>query len=223
MVCAGWRRIRCTAARAAAAGSTQVISDLVAGIYTVTISWIPDPSVTIPANSPQMFRLVVGGNSTGIPPGPFAIGNGITGNWYDPAQSGHGFSLEVLPGGTLLAAWFVFAPNSGRDWIVAVGPISGNTATLDAYRTDGPGGLFRRAMSRPPCNSSRGGPSRLHSTIATVVRLLGNQPSPVTRRVHYQSHVRPCRMGCIVRKCIRSGVAVSFPSPAGGKRGQEGG
>jgi hypothetical protein len=83
---------------------------------------------------------VIGGNSTGT--SPFGIGNGITGNWYDPDQSGHGFSLEVLPGGTLLAEWFVFAPNGGRDWIIAAGQINGNAATLNAFRTDGAGGLF---------------------------------------------------------------------------------
>lgn len=127
--------------------ASQVISGLPAGTYTVAISWIPDPDslaypadVYVPANSPQTFQLLIGGNSTGT--SPFAIGNGITGNWYDPDESGHGFSLEVLPGGTLLAEWFVFAPGGGRDWIVATGPINGNTATLNAFRTDGPGGLF---------------------------------------------------------------------------------
>lgn len=124
--------------------AAQPISGLPAGTYTVTINWIWDPSyvVNAAANSPQTFQLVIGGNSSGVPSAPFAIGNGITGNWYDPEQSGHGFSLEVLPGGTLLAEWFMFSPTGSRDWIVATGPINGNSATLDAFRTDGPGGLF---------------------------------------------------------------------------------
>ncbi len=124
--------------------AAQVISGLPAGTYAVTINWIWDPSfvANAVANSPQTFQLVIGGDSTGTTPESFAIGNGITGNWYDPDESGHGFSLEVLPGGTLLAEWFVFAPDGGHDWIVATGPISGNTATLDAFRTDGAGGLF---------------------------------------------------------------------------------
>jgi hypothetical protein len=122
--------------------ASQVISGLPAGTYTVSINWIPDPGPTVSsaANSPQTFQLVIGGNSTGT--SPFGIGNGITGNWYDPDESGHGFSLEVLPGGTLLAEWFVYAPGGGHDWILATGPIDGNTATLNAFRTDGPGGLF---------------------------------------------------------------------------------
>ncbi|HKE48568.1 MAG TPA: zinc metalloprotease [Rhodanobacteraceae bacterium] len=72
----------------------------------------------------------------------FAIGPGMTGNWYDPAQSGHGFSIEVLPGNQMLAEWFVFAPDSGPLWIIATGPITGDTAVLQAYRTVGTGARF---------------------------------------------------------------------------------
>ncbi|MCE7951509.1 MAG: hypothetical protein DYH18_10465 [Xanthomonadales bacterium PRO7] len=124
--------------------AAQDIDGLPAGTYTVSVNWIPDPDplVNTAANSPQTFQLVVGGNSTGEPPESFVIGNGITGNWYNPDQSGHGFSLEVLPGGTLLAEWFVFSPTGSRDWIAASGPINGNTATLNAFRTDGSGGQF---------------------------------------------------------------------------------
>lgn len=75
-------------------------------------------------------------------PPPFAIGPGITGNWYDPAESGHGFGIEVLPGNQMLAEWYVFGPNGGRDWIVGVGPITGNTAVLTAFQSAGNGGRF---------------------------------------------------------------------------------
>ncbi|MBS0557567.1 MAG: hypothetical protein JSR27_09180 [Proteobacteria bacterium] len=71
-----------------------------------------------------------------------AITPGFTGNWYDPSQSGHGFSLEVLPGNFLLADWFVFAPNGGQVWLVATGPITGNAAVLQAFYPAGPGGRF---------------------------------------------------------------------------------
>jgi hypothetical protein len=72
----------------------------------------------------------------------FAIGPGITGNWYDTRQSGHGFSIEVLPGNELIAEWYVFAPNGGQSWIVANGPITGNTAVLQGYQPVGPGARF---------------------------------------------------------------------------------
>ncbi|MGA9420740.1 MAG: hypothetical protein WBW61_00120, partial [Rhodanobacteraceae bacterium] len=72
----------------------------------------------------------------------FQISAGITGSWFDPAQSGHGFSIEVLPGNVMLLYWYVFAPNGGQAWITAVGPINGNTAVLDASMTLGSGGRF---------------------------------------------------------------------------------
>ena len=73
---------------------------------------------------------------------PFAIGPGITGNWYNAAENGHGFSLEVLPGNQLLAQWYVYAPDGGADWIVASGPVAGSSAVLQGYRKVGPGGRF---------------------------------------------------------------------------------
>ena len=72
----------------------------------------------------------------------FHIGPGITGNWFNAGQSGQGFSLEVLRNNTLLAEWFTYAPENGQAWIVAMGPIDGNTAVLQGYQSIGPGGRF---------------------------------------------------------------------------------
>lgn len=72
----------------------------------------------------------------------FSIGNNITGDWYNQAQSGQGFSLQVLPGNRLHAQWYVFSPQGGPLWIAADGPINGDSATLQAYTVDGPGALF---------------------------------------------------------------------------------
>jgi Pregnancy-associated plasma protein-A len=72
----------------------------------------------------------------------FSIGPGITGNWYNPGESGHGFSIEVLPGNLLVAQWYVFAPGGGPAWIVATGPINGKTAMLQGVHVVGPGGRF---------------------------------------------------------------------------------
>jgi len=72
----------------------------------------------------------------------FPIGPGMTGNWFDPSQSGHGFSIEILPGNQMLAEWYAFAPNGGQVWIVATGPITGNSAVLQGYQAVGAGGRF---------------------------------------------------------------------------------
>jgi hypothetical protein len=71
-----------------------------------------------------------------------AITAGFTGNWFDPDQSGHGFSIEVLPGNLMLAEWFVFDPDGAQKWIIATGPITGNTAVLQGYYPVGSGGRF---------------------------------------------------------------------------------
>ena len=58
------------------------------------------------------------------------LGAGFTGAWYDPAQSGHGLFLEVLPGNQLLAAWLTFDAAGNQAWFVASGSYSGYTAFL---------------------------------------------------------------------------------------------
>ena len=63
---------------------------------------------------------------------PFDIGAGITGSWYDPAQSGHGLLIEVLPGNGFYAAWFAFDPaGTQQAWFTGVGTYSGDTATIN--------------------------------------------------------------------------------------------
>ena len=74
--------------------------------------------------------------------GNFQITPGMTGTWYDPNQSGHGWMFEVLPNNAFFAAWYVFAPSGGPTWIVAQGNYSGTTVTATAYQRNGPGGLF---------------------------------------------------------------------------------
>ena len=60
------------------------------------------------------------------------IGPGFTGSWYDPAHSGQGLMIEVLPGNRFLAAWLAFDPAAGRQtWFTGVGTYSGDTATID--------------------------------------------------------------------------------------------
>ena len=60
-----------------------------------------------------------------------AIGSGFTGSWFDPAQSGHGLMLEVLPGNRLLAFWFTFNPEGNQQvWFGGVGTYSENAAII---------------------------------------------------------------------------------------------
>jgi hypothetical protein len=70
----------------------------------------------------------------------FSIVPGITGSWYLPAQSGHGFNVEVLPNNGFLAFWYVYDNNGNNLWLVGQGTYAGDTATMDAYQ--GSGGMF---------------------------------------------------------------------------------
>ena len=119
--------------------STAVLGALSTGTYTV--NW--DINQEQSSGSPTLLShisapLVVASTHAAVS----AITPGFTGNWYDPSQSGHGFSLEVLPGNLMLAEWFVFAPYGGQAWIVATGPITGNSAVLQGYYPAGSGGRF---------------------------------------------------------------------------------
>jgi hypothetical protein len=61
------------------------------------------------------------------------IGPGFTGAWFDPAQSGHGLFIEVLPDNRIQVAWFTFNPSGTEQaWFVGEGTYAGNTATLTA-------------------------------------------------------------------------------------------
>lgn len=70
----------------------------------------------------------------------FSIVPGITGSWYLPAQSGHGFNVEVLPNSGFLAFWYVYDNNGNNLWLVGQGTYAGDTATMDLY--EGSGGMF---------------------------------------------------------------------------------
>ena len=61
----------------------------------------------------------------------FEISAGMSGAWYDPAQSGHGLFIEVLRDNRFLAGWFAFNPaGTAQAWFVGVGTYSGDTATI---------------------------------------------------------------------------------------------
>lgn len=69
----------------------------------------------------------------------FAIGGGMSGNWYNAAQSGHGFQLEILksPLGYASVFWFAFDNYRNQAWISGVGLIQGNRIVIDAARRVG--------------------------------------------------------------------------------------
>jgi hypothetical protein len=82
-------------------------------------------------SAPLFFTLFQAGAAVPITPA-------FSGAWYDPAQSGHGILIEVLPGNRLLAYWFAFTPDGTQQaWFGGVGDIAGNGATVSADRGQG--------------------------------------------------------------------------------------
>jgi len=75
---------------------------------------------------------------------PMLINLGAGGGWFEPATSGQGFALDVVPeSNQLVAYWFTYGEDSGaREWYVAQGSISGDSANLDIYQTAN--GVFDR-------------------------------------------------------------------------------
>ncbi len=67
----------------------------------------------------------------------------FTGSWYKPEQSGHGFSVEVLPDGRAVIYWYVYNPDGTPTFLVAIGDINGSTVNADVYHQTGmPFGSF---------------------------------------------------------------------------------
>lgn len=62
---------------------------------------------------------------------PFAIGGPISGLWYNPQQSGHGFTITTAQNNTFIAVWFVFNPaGTEQSWIYAQGTYDPTSTTI---------------------------------------------------------------------------------------------
>jgi hypothetical protein len=96
----------------------------------------------------------------------FAINFGLTGPWYDPAMSGQGFYVDVVPSFNpplVAMAWFTFDKEAGgqerQRWFTGIGPYEegGNQVELEIFRTTG--GRF--VMTTPPAQTEVMGSAQL--------------------------------------------------------------
>ena len=75
-----------------------------------------------------------------LAPTPGVITAAMTGSWYDPARSGQGLFIEILPGNQIFAAWLTFDPTGTQQaWIVGLGSYSGDTASIPNVAQPGGG------------------------------------------------------------------------------------
>lgn len=62
------------------------------------------------------------------------ITGGFTGAWYNADEPGQGLLVQILDGeeGTqALVVWFTFDPEGGQNWLMGVGPVDGDSLTVD--------------------------------------------------------------------------------------------
>ncbi len=70
---------------------------------------------------------------------------GISGAWYNPQQSGHGLSIEILDDKRALAFWYVYDPQGNPVHLYLDGRIEGRRIEATAYAPRGMRfGSFRR-------------------------------------------------------------------------------
>lgn len=60
----------------------------------------------------------------------FSVRGGITGNWYDPAQSGHGVQIEVIDHSRAVVAWYTYDDAGNLVWLFGTGTIDGDTINV---------------------------------------------------------------------------------------------
>lgn len=65
------------------------------------------------------------------------LSNRMAGSWYNPDQSGHGITLEILKDDVVLLYWFTFDDQGNPAWIIAQGESEGTSAILTATLVSG--------------------------------------------------------------------------------------
>jgi hypothetical protein len=70
-------------------------------------------------------------------PAHAAVPNGISGAWFNPAQGGHGLSVEVLGDGRAIVYWFVYDRDGAPLHLYIDAVVSERSITGTAYRHDG--------------------------------------------------------------------------------------
>ena len=77
------------------------------------------------------------------------IGGGYSGSWFNPEQSGHGFSFQVTPTGSMVVYWFTYDSQGDPMFLIGVGEAGKRGARINMRYVSGmPFGLFDPADVR---------------------------------------------------------------------------
>lgn len=77
-----------------------------------------------------MWIAIVAVSHAALPPG-------ITGSWYNPAQPGHGITIEILDSSRALGGWYVYDPAGNPFHLYLEGAIDGTAIDGIAYSARG--------------------------------------------------------------------------------------
>ncbi len=99
-------------------------------VHTPVVHGSARPSIVI--NVPAYNAADYGGLNE-----PYVIGASTTGAWWNAAQSGHGFLIEVQDNGLFSVVWFVYGDDRRQAWIFGGATAVGNSVTIDAMQPVG--------------------------------------------------------------------------------------
>jgi len=110
-------------------------------LWSSSVTFTKPGVVTFHCDQHQMQGMTGSITVNGTAPQGINLGGYMSGNWFIPNQSGHGFQLEFTNNNNdMLAIWFVYKPDgSGQNWIYSEGPYdpTKNTVTLPAEILNG--------------------------------------------------------------------------------------
>lgn len=66
-----------------------------------------------------------------------AVETAYSGSWYNPAESGSGFNLEIFSDSRALLFWYTYDGNGDAVWLYSEGVISGERIDFDVYYSQG--------------------------------------------------------------------------------------
>lgn len=73
----------------------------------------------------------------GIVVAQHSVTTDTSGNWFDPANSGHGLQIEILDNSQALIVWYVYDETGQPMWLFGQGLIQGHTIRADLDRREG--------------------------------------------------------------------------------------
>jgi hypothetical protein len=115
-----------------------------AGVNFVQYASLPSDGVTALRGDgtriPNVATNFAGQSASVTGTSAFAINYGIGGTWYNPATSGQGIFIEIVPTLNLMVfSWFTWSHSAtgDHDWLTGIGPIATDQAIVALQRSTG--------------------------------------------------------------------------------------